>query len=66
MTLCRRVPMLLLQFSAETLSILLVELVMVAYSFKQVHTPADALAILSLYPLSLLLVALLEKYTTWN
>jgi hypothetical protein len=54
------------QFSAETVTILLVEVLVLAYSFKEVHTVLDGLVILSFYPLSLLLVAMLERYTTWN
>lgn len=48
------------QFSAETLSILLVEFIMVYLSQKKVQTLLDGYVALSLLPLSLLLVAFLE------
>ena len=48
------------EFFAETLTILLVQLVMAAMALKNKHTLLDAFAIISLYPLSLVMVALLE------
>lgn len=47
-------------FFAETLSILLVQLAMAFMAFKKTHTMFDAYLILSLYPISLMLVASLE------
>lgn len=44
------------EFFAETLSILLVQFIMAYFAFKETHTLADAFAILSLYPLSLICV----------
>jgi len=48
------------EFSAETLSILFVELVVFGFTFKKTHNLMDAILIISLYPLSLMFVALLE------
>jgi hypothetical protein len=48
------------QFSAETISIIIVEVMIFLMSFKKVHTLGDAYIILSFYPLSILLVYLME------
>jgi len=48
------------EFSAETLSILFVQIVMAVYSFKDKHLFIDAILILTLYPISIVLVAGLE------
>mmetsp|Transcript_2801 Transcript_2801/g.2463 ORF Transcript_2801/g.2463 Transcript_2801/m.2463 type:complete len:577 (-) Transcript_2801:15-1745(-) len=54
------------EYLAETLTILLVEIAVAAYAyFKSVHTIFDGFFILSLYPLSIGLVALLE-YLGWD
>lgn len=50
------------EFFAETLSILLVQCVMAAFALKKFHTMVDAYMIISLYPLSLALVYVLEAY----
>lgn len=49
------------EFSAETISILFVELVIGVLAFRSVHTVPYAYVILSLYPLSLALVYVLEN-----
>jgi len=48
------------EFSAETLSILFVEISVFGFTQKKHHTLLDAMLIVSLYPLSLLFVALVE------
>jgi len=48
------------QFAAETLSILVAELIMFFYSQRSTHTLFDALAVMSIYPLTMGLVASLE------
>lgn len=48
------------EFFAETLSILLVEIAIGIMAFKKTHTMFDAYLILSLYPISLVIVAVLE------
>lgn len=48
------------EFSAETISILLVEVAMFLFTLKPIHTQLDALIILSLFPISICVVALLE------
>jgi hypothetical protein len=53
------------QYFAETTSILFVELVVALFAMKNKHTLVDGLIILSLYPISLSLVAALE-YLGWN
>ena len=53
------------EFFAETLSILVIEILIAIYSFKSCHTIFDGFVILSFYPLSLVLVILLEK-VGWN
>jgi hypothetical protein len=53
------------EFFAETLSILLVELVVGMYALRSKLTLFDGFCILSLYPLSLLLVVTLEAMG-WN
>lgn len=50
------------EFFAETLSILLVQIIMGMFAFKSTHTMLDATLILSLYPLSLACVYILEAY----
>eukprot|EP00301_Raphidiophrys_heterophryoidea_P020734 c5351_g1_i1.p1 GENE.c5351_g1_i1~~c5351_g1_i1.p1 ORF type:complete len:592 (+),score=195.62 c5351_g1_i1:44-1777(+) len=47
-------------FSAETISILAIEIVMFLMSFKKVHRTLDAIFVLSLYPISIALVYALE------
>eukprot|EP00051_Salpingoeca_urceolata_P022048 m.352557 g.352557 ORF g.352557 m.352557 type:complete len:639 (-) comp19903_c6_seq3:847-2763(-) len=47
-------------FSAETLSILLIELAMGLYAHKKTHRLLDAVIIFSLYPLSLVFVILVK------
>jgi hypothetical protein len=54
------------QFSAETISILVVELCVALLSLKRVHRGIDAIIILSLYPLSMGLVAILENVAGLN
>ena len=49
-------------FFAETTSTLLIEVCMFYFACKRVHTILDAMAIISLYPLSLLVVWLLKSY----
>lgn len=48
------------EFSAETTVIVLVQFVMVIYSFKKYHYMSDAWGVLALYPLSLFFVWFLE------
>eukprot|EP00123_Amoebidium_parasiticum_P001141 comp12181_c0_seq1/m.6937 comp12181_c0_seq1/g.6937 ORF comp12181_c0_seq1/g.6937 comp12181_c0_seq1/m.6937 type:complete len:583 (-) comp12181_c0_seq1:478-2226(-) len=50
------------QFSAETISILFVELCLFGVSMKKRQTVFDACLILALLPISLIVVALLESY----
>ena len=50
------------EFFAETLTILLVQFIMGIFAFKSTHTMFDATLILSLYPLSLACVYILEAY----
>lgn len=50
------------EFFAETLTILIVQFTMAFFAFKKVHTLLDGFLILSLYPLSLMLVYVLEAY----
>lgn len=52
-------------YLAETLTILLVEIVMGIYSLKGHHTLLDGLVIFSLFPLSLIFVQVLESMG-WN
>jgi len=54
------------EFSAETISILVVELIMGFYCFKKVHTLFDGYFILMIFPLSLALVWLLENKLGWD
>lgn len=49
------------QFFAETLTILFVQVIIAMLALKSKHTISDGLFILALYPLSLGLVATLEK-----
>ena len=49
-------------FTAETISVLVVELCIICISFKQVQTVWTAIFILLLYPLSLVIVAVLEHF----
>lgn len=67
-TFCTGIFMLLIftqglawEFSAETVSILFVEIAMAFFAMKSVHTIFDGFLILLLYPLSLLLVSWLES-----
>jgi hypothetical protein len=53
------------EYFAETLAILFVEVAVACMAFKKKHTIFDAYLILSLYPISLALVAVLE-YVGWN
>ncbi len=53
------------EYFAETLSILFVEVTVALFALKRVHTVLDGALILSLYPISLSLVAILE-YVGWN
>jgi Ca2+/H+ antiporter len=48
-------------FSAETLSVLAVQLVMAYFALKTTLTLADALVVASLYPLSIAMVVMLES-----
>ena len=48
------------EYFAETLTILLVQLAVGVYSLKLSHTVTDGFVILSMYPLSLILIASLE------
>lgn len=52
-------------YLAETLTILVVEVIMGLYSLKSHHTLKDGLIIVSLFPLSLLCVMWLESMG-WN
>eukprot|EP00294_Goniomonas_avonlea_P015987 CAMPEP_0114551690 /NCGR_PEP_ID=MMETSP0114-20121206/6736_1 /TAXON_ID=31324 /ORGANISM="Goniomonas sp, Strain m" /LENGTH=569 /DNA_ID=CAMNT_0001736537 /DNA_START=19 /DNA_END=1728 /DNA_ORIENTATION=- len=52
---------LLWEFSAETISILFVQAVMFLFSCKRTHRLLDGVLVVSLYPISLFLVAGLEK-----
>eukprot|EP00054_Salpingoeca_dolichothecata_P018091 m.110591 g.110591 ORF g.110591 m.110591 type:complete len:595 (+) comp22730_c0_seq3:52-1836(+) len=47
-------------FSAETISVFVIQVLMFAFTQKQTHRLLDAVIVISLYPLSLLMVALLE------
>jgi hypothetical protein len=49
------------EFSAETLSILAVEILLAVMSMKQIHRLRDAAIVLAAFPLSLVFVAVLEK-----
>ena len=49
------------EFSAETIAILTVEVIVACMTLKKVHRGIDAVIILSLYPLSMALVAILEN-----
>lgn len=53
-------------FAAETISILAVEAVMFFVARKRLHTICDAFIVLSLYPISLVLVAVLENVAKLN
>ncbi len=50
------------EFFAETLAILIVQFIIGFFAFKRVHTLIDGFMILSLYPLSLMLVYVLQAY----
>jgi hypothetical protein len=54
------------EFSAETISILAVEAIVGVLAFRSVHTMGTALVILSLYPLSLVVVYVLENVLGLN
>jgi len=47
-------------FTAETLSILIIELIMAYYACKTTHTVSDAVLVGSLFPISIVLVYVLE------
>jgi len=47
-------------FTAETLSILLIELIMCYYATKTTHTVTDAWCVISLFPISIVFVYILE------
>ena len=49
------------EFSAETVAILLVELLMGILALKKTQTLGDAVVVLCLFPLSILLVFVLEN-----
>mmetsp|Transcript_13060 Transcript_13060/g.39468 ORF Transcript_13060/g.39468 Transcript_13060/m.39468 type:complete len:557 (-) Transcript_13060:21-1691(-) len=49
------------QYTAETISILLVELLVAFVAFKKTQTLADSLLVLSFYPFSIAVVAVLEN-----
>jgi hypothetical protein len=49
------------EFSAETISIVVTQLLMGCMSFKRVHTLMDGYIVLSIYPASLVLVYCLEN-----
>lgn len=49
-------------FSAETLAILFVEIAMMYYAWQTTHRIFDAIIVVTLYPLCLLLVFVLETY----
>ena len=48
-------------FSAETISILFIEIVLCFFAFKKVQTMLDAWLVLALFPISVALVAILEN-----
>jgi len=48
-------------FAAETLVIIVIEVIMFFYSMKKIHTLLDAFIVLSLFPLSIVMVAVLES-----
>lgn len=62
----RAVQSLAWEYSAETISILFVELFIGVLAFRHVHTVAISFVILSLYPLSLVLVYVLENVIGLN
>eukprot|EP00919_Chromeraceae_sp_WS-2016_P001894 GHVR01004530.1.p1 GENE.GHVR01004530.1~~GHVR01004530.1.p1 ORF type:complete len:564 (+),score=96.71 GHVR01004530.1:78-1769(+) len=53
-------------FSAETMCILFVEIVVATYAFKRVHRLIDGLIVLCFYPISLGIVYVLENYFGWD
>lgn len=58
---------LLWQFSAETASILLIEVVIGAFAImKKTHTMMDAIIILSMYPMAVMVVYALENFVGWD
>jgi len=54
------------EFTAETVSIIFVELALFLFTFKKTHTGLDAILIVCLYPLSLVLVWVLENVADLN
>ena len=46
-------------FTAETIAIVLIEIVMLAFAYKQTHTVLDGAMVLCLYPITMTIVALL-------
>ena len=53
-------------FTAETLSILFIEVCLCFFAFKKVQTMLDAWLVLSLFPISVALVAILENVVGLN
>ena len=49
------------EFSAETISILAVQIIMFFFALKKTHRIFDGLIVLTLFPISIAVVALLEK-----
>jgi len=54
------------EFSAETISILLIEVCMAYYSLRTTYRVLDGLVILSLFPLAILIVHILEDWVGLN
>lgn len=53
-------------FTAETISIVVIEVVMLYYAMKTTHRVMDAFIILMLFPLSIVLVYILEYQVELN
>eukprot|EP00049_Salpingoeca_infusionum_P026725 m.27542 g.27542 ORF g.27542 m.27542 type:complete len:576 (+) comp8937_c1_seq2:50-1777(+) len=54
------------EFSAETISILFIEVVMAIYAHKRYHSLLDGILILAMFPASIVLVAILENVAGIN
>uniref|UniRef100_A0A0G4FE07 EF-hand domain-containing protein n=1 Tax=Chromera velia CCMP2878 TaxID=1169474 RepID=A0A0G4FE07_9ALVE len=54
------------QFSAETMAILLVEVIMSLVALRRVHRLGDGMLVLTLYPLSIFIVWALENWFGWD
>jgi len=54
------------RFSAETMAIIFVEVAMLFFAYHRVQRLVYGIFIILLYPLSIGLVALLEKFLSWN